>query len=480
MCRGSSEVFYLGKWRPTAEIDPYISNIVCSENAVELRQKIDELRIYTPISSSLLLLEHDAQADINADRVLRLPPGMTWPTVFRRKDIACQLLFGHTEKSPEREVKELGEKLRQTAPSLKPVTRKALTARVELLHQPAPDKRYELRTADDLALQPPALYRVKNIFFRDAIAAIFGQSGGGKSFAAIDLAFSISDGNDWFGYRVEPCDVLYIALEGQAGLAQRVKAVREKRGAEAGKRVKFMTSPFSLMFSDDIAALIATVKDAGIRNGVIMLDTLNAAIPGADENASADMGRAIAATKRIREECGGLVILIHHSGKDATKGLRGHSSLHAALDTVIEVTRDGDRRCWKLAKAKDGRDGVEHQFRLDVLEVGLDEDGDPITSCVVVPEESTADAVRRAKVPAGGNQRIVWDAVNDLLRDSRAFGQGNAPPTRPCIELEAAIEKISPRLATDPKRRNERTRNAITGLVNRGLLKLDGGIIWLP
>lgn len=353
------------------------------------------------------------------------------------------------------------------------------TPRVELLHQPAPDRRYELRTADDLALQLPTTYRVKNIFFQDAIAAIFGPSGGGKSFLSIDLALSISDGNDWFGYRVEPCDVVYLALEGQAGLGQRLKAVREKRGAEAGKRVKFITSPFSLLYSDDVAALIATVKDTGIRDGVIVLDTLNASTPGMDENASADMGKAIAATKHIREECGGLVILIHHSGKDATKGLRGHSSLHAALDTVIEVTRDGDRRCWKMSKAKDGRDGDEHQFRLDVLEVGIDEDGDSITSCVVVPEENPVDAVRRVKVPAGGNQRIVWDAVNDLLRDSRAFGQGNAPPTRPCIELEAAIEKISPRLATDPKRRNERTRNAITGLVNRGLLKLDGGFIWL-
>jgi integrase len=141
--------------------------------------------------------------------------------------------------------------------------------------------------------------------------------------------------------------------------------VRTARGAEAGKRVKFMTSPFSLMFSGDVAALIATVKDTGIRAGVIVLDTLNAATPGMDENASADMGKAIAATKRIREECGGLVILVHHSGKDATKGLRGHSSLHAALDTVIEVTRDGDRRCWKMSKAKDGRDGDEHQFQLD-------------------------------------------------------------------------------------------------------------------
>ena len=340
------------------------------------------------------------------------------------------------------------------------------------------ERRYTLKSTDDMSAMIPARFRVKNILMRDGLAAIFGPFSSGKSFAALDLAFAMSDGLAWFGRRVEPCDVLYIVLEGEAGLAQRVKAYRKRHGATAGKRLRFITAPFSLLFADDVDALVASVIAAGIRDGVIIIDTLNAATPGIEENGSADMGLVIAAVKRIREACGGLVILVHHAGKDATKGLRGHSSLGAALDTIIEITRDGDRRFWKLAKSKDGTDGEEYPFRLEVVEVGTDEDGDPITSCVVVPEENAADALRRVKVPSGGNQRLIWDALGELLRNSKHFGKGGAPDTRPCLEVEAAVVAVRDKLATDPKRKSERTREAITGLVNRGLLKLNEGWLW--
>ena len=56
------------------------------------------------------------------------------------------------------------------------------------------------------------------------------------------------------------------------------------------------------------------------------------------------MGQIIAAAKELQTFVGGLVVLVHHTGKDASKGLRGHSSLQAALDAAIEVRRDGDNR----------------------------------------------------------------------------------------------------------------------------------------
>ncbi len=146
------------------------------------------------------------------------------------------------------------------------------------------------------------------------------------------------------------------------------------------------------------------------------IDTQNAAAPGTDENSSADMGRIIEAAKALQRLIGGLVVLVHHTGKDATKGLRGHSSLLAALDAAIEVTRDEDRREWRLAKSKDGKDGEAHPFRLEVVQLGQDDEGEPVTSCVV-RVDTAGDDIRRAKVPQGGNQRLVYEGIRGLFKD---------------------------------------------------------------
>lgn len=166
-----------------------------------------------------------------------------------------------------------------------------------------------------------------------------------------------------------------------------------------------------------------------------MIDTLSAATAGLDENSSADMGRILESVKRIQDEFGGLVILIHHSGKDASRGLRGHSSLFASLDNVVHVARTEDRRSWVLVKAKDGVDGGERPFRLAVVELGIDEDGDQVTSCVIIPGERAGDSVHRVKLPTRGNQKVVYEVAGELLRKSTDFGQGGAPAAHPCIRL---------------------------------------------
>lgn len=282
----------------------------------------------------------------------------------------------------------------------------------------------------------------------------------------------------WFDCRVKHASVLYVALEGEAGIAQRVKAYEAEHGpVPPGFRV--MLQPFDIRLPADRADLVRAIKAAGWAGGVLCLDTLNRAAPGMDENDSRSMGEVISAAKAIQAELGGLVLVVHHTGKDSTKGLRGHSSLHAALDCAIEVSREGDLREWSVHKSKDGEDGEAHPFRLDVVEIGTDEHGDPITSCAVVPEEAAAAATRSQK-PKGGNQRIVYDALGELLRNAKHLGKAGSPPTRPCVELEAAVEAIAPRLPCEAKRKVERTRQAFTGLIASGSVVYREGWLWHP
>jgi hypothetical protein len=341
-----------------------------------------------------------------------------------------------------------------------------------------PEPRFRLLTAEELAALPPVRWRVRGVLPADGLAAVYGPPGSGKSFLALDLLGAVAEGRDWFDHRTDPAPVVYVALEGEAGMAQRVQAYRSRYGrTPAGMR--FIAQPFALLEPGDVAELAEAIRAAGGAGGIVAIDTLNRASPGADENDSRDMGRVIEGAKLLQAALGGLVLLVHHSGKDAARGLRGHSSLLAALDAAVEVARDGDRREWRIAKAKDAADTDAQPFRLDVVELGIDADGEPVSSCVVVPDAAGAS---RPTAPAGGNQRIAWDRIGALLREAGDVRPEGAPAElpagRPTVTLEAAIEAVAGRLVCDEKRRRELATEAIRGLCGRGLLHHVEGWLW--
>lgn len=338
---------------------------------------------------------------------------------------------------------------------------------------PKPKPRYELLGADDLRNLPALAWRVRGVLPVTGLAGLYGPSQSGKSFLAIDLGAAIAGGNTWFDCRVEAAPVVYCALEGEGGLKLRVAAWEAFNGRALPRGLYMVLQEFRLTEPEDLADLAAVVPPGS----VVILDTLNRAAPTADENSSKDMGEILSAAKKLQSMTKGLVLLVHHTGKDANKGLRGHSSLFAALDAAIEVSRNGDRREWKMAKSKDGQDGDARSFKLEIETLGTDEFGDPITSCVVAPNHATRD-VRSAKLPQGGNQRLVLEALRPMFK-SGDTGKPGAPPLCPCIELDSAIAKVSGHLTCEKPRRATRAREAITGLIARGVMGCNEGWIWL-
>jgi hypothetical protein len=267
-------------------------------------------------------------------------------------------------------------------------------AALRALSTPQPDTgRYRLISATELAQRPPIRWRVKGLLPTDGIAAIYGHPGSGKTFISMDLLGAISRGVPWFDHKTYACPVTYIALEGEAGIAQRVKAY-EKQHGPLPVNVHFVAQSFNLLNPQDLTDLATAIIASGGRDGVICIDTLNRASAGADENDSRDMGKIIEATKQLQREVGGLVMLVHHSGKEASRGLRGHSSLLAALDASIEVVKTEVQRSWKITKSKDGSDDRSGAFHLDIIELGVDSEGEAITSCVIL---ASNDPVQHTK-----------------------------------------------------------------------------------
>lgn len=188
----------------------------------------------------------------------------------------------------------------------------------------APPMRFKLLSGTELSNAPPMRWMVRGVLPLEGLAALYGPSGSGKSFLILDVAASVAGGNyEWFGRRVTQCPVTYCALEGEAGMGKRVAAWSLHHKKPVPDSLRFITQPFDLLNGGDVAELATAIQAAGGAGGLVILDTLNRAAPGADENSSVDMGNIIAAAKRLQTRAGGLVLLVHHTGKDATKGLRG-------------------------------------------------------------------------------------------------------------------------------------------------------------
>lgn len=264
--------------------------------------------------------------------------------------------------------------------------------------QPAPEpveqRTFTLLTGADVLALKSVPWRVKGILPASGLAAIFGQPGSAKTFIALDMAFAVAEGAEWFGMRTHACPVVYINLESCGGLKKRLAAWQMDKGRSIPDTVRFVIEPFHIL--EDVDALAQSIEFGT----VVFLDTLNAAAPGLDENSSRDMGLILEAAKKLQRLTEGLVVLVHHCGKDSGKGLRGHSSLLAALDAAVEVGRNGDARYWRISKAKEAEDGKRRGFRLKTVGLGYDEDREPEISCVVEPDNSPVQEEEKPLTPA--------------------------------------------------------------------------------
>lgn len=358
----------------------------------------------------------------------------------------------------------------------------------ELEEAPQAAPRFTLLSAGDVQSEPRAPWTVRGIAPRTGLGAVVGPPGVGKGFLILNLLAHVAESRPWFGHAItEPRPVVYLVLEGWGGLADRIRAWEVANDRPMPSNIHFVRDAFDLRSASARQALAEAIREAGAGGGLLVVDTLARAAPGADENSVVDMGDLIAGATELAEQLHALAILVHHVGKDASKGLRGHSSLLGALDFSIELSRAGDVRTWTLSKSKDGQDGITGMFRLRTVELGNDpETGEPISSCVADPiePEDGSPMIRRPAKPKTGNRRIIFDKLGQLLREGGDRRPENAPASlpqgRPCVLLEEVIGQLGEALTCEPKRRGERARSALASLISEGHYKLEDGHLWSP
>jgi len=323
---------------------------------------------------------------------------------------------------------------------------------------------------------------VESLLIDGAMSVIYGESGCGKTFFALDLALHVAAGIPWRGREVDRRGVLYLALEGSHGIKNRVAAFKLAHMANCAD-LSFAVVPVALNLLDpaaDTDKVIAAAKTAAdklsVPVGLIVVDTLSRAMAGGNENGPEDMGDFVRNIDKIRRALPAHVAVIHHSGKDGARGARGHSLLRAATDTEIEVSRDPTISTARVTKQRELDAEGEFAFRLVSVELGLNRRGKPVTSCVV----READApTKDAKLTP--DEQAALNTLFDLLKNQGSTGFPGIPEGTASVPEAVWRESFyaACKPGAKPDTRQKAYRRAVDGLIAAKRVSAWDDRVWI-
>ena len=327
---------------------------------------------------------------------------------------------------------------------------------------------------------------IKGLLPTEGLGVVYGPSGSGKSFVAFDIALHLASGCSWRDLRTKQSGVVYIASEaGRTGI-NRVHAWLRHHERVFPKI--FRMSPISMDLSGQSSAsfisandLIDEISQQNFEVGLIVIDTLARNFGGGNENAAEEMGAFVNEVQKLIGSFSCLVLVIHHSGKEADRGARGSSALKAAADTEIEVRRSsGQPGTLRITKQRDGIGNHKFGFDLNVVELGQDSDGDPVTSCVAIEADIHERLTKSNTMPR--QKDIALEVLQDVIRKIGEHVDGVGPPSHPVIKENIWKEQVELH-ASNAGKASEAIRKAFGRargtLMDEGKIKCDGGYAWL-
>ena len=268
--------------------------------------------------------------------------------------------------------------------------------------------------ADGFSEQPaPISWLVKHWIQDQALVMVHGPSGGGKTFVTLDWMLHIASGKpSWFGHKVKAGNMVYLAGEGHHGLRSRIAAWKHHNKV-SNLNMWVSKSGLDLNTTEGYLRVLEAVRALKIKPSVITVDTLHRFMAG-DENSAQDAKTMLDACAALMQEFGCTVILVHHTGvsDEAQHRARGSSAWRGALDIEISIVPSKPGKPMEIVqrKSKDAEMAQIVYVNLQSVPIPgwLDEDGEQVTSAVVVKGE--APEVKSKGEPLGFSsfERAWW------------------------------------------------------------------------
>jgi AAA domain/Bifunctional DNA primase/polymerase, N-terminal/Primase C terminal 2 (PriCT-2) len=282
--------------------------------------------------------------------------------------------------------------------------------------------RFRVFRPSELLARPKPRWLVEGMLVEGELAVVYGPPKAGKTFLVLDLALSVATGAEFHGGREvgAPGPVLYVIGEGNDELfGERVKAWCDARGLPLPDDGFLAVADRPDVTNPEHVADLAAIT----RPKLIILDTLSRTMVG-DENSPSDMAAYVRGCDRLREVTGAAVVVVHHEGKDSTRGPMGHTKLRGALDTAIRVHRGkNDGSVWvDMVDQRNGPCDLSLNFCIDgqvLTLLGQGASGETPEGDFLDGDDLVKRVCRVAAGMAGTGKGKVVEAVMTEFRWSR-------------------------------------------------------------
>jgi phage/plasmid primase-like uncharacterized protein/KaiC/GvpD/RAD55 family RecA-like ATPase len=296
---------------------------------------------------------------------------------------------------------------------------------------------YKLNKFIITASQPaPISWLVKHWIQDKALVMIHGPSGGGKTFVVLDWMLHIASGKaTWFGHKVRPGNIVYLAGEGHHGLKSRLAAWGHQNNISDPS---FWSSEAGcdLNTAEGYLKVVEAIRALKIKPDVITVDTLHRFMAG-DENSAQDAKTMLDACAALMQEFGCTVILVHHTGvsEEAQHRARGSSAWRGALDIEISVIPAKGDKSIEIVQRKSKDAEMAAPVYVDLESVAIpgwfDEDGEAVSSAVVVKGEVPETKQKDKSLGFSDFEKAWWS--------SGAEERGGAPYLTKSVMREYAV-----------------------------------------
>lgn len=336
------------------------------------------------------------------------------------------------------------------------------------------ERRITFEKFDDIELPTSWPYLLKGLINRSDLSVWYGPRSSGKSFMGLYIAHAIATGRKIFGRRVRKAPVAYFYLEGAAAFAKRKAAIKSEYG-DAEDLFIYRTALVLRNADVLVAEVIERVKECGAK--LVIFDTLARTMGGGNENDFEVMGEMVRIFDAIKSQTGAHVMVIHHIGKDKTKGMRGHSSLPAAIDVAVEFdeNKHGDKY-WTIEKNRDDSDDGKVWFRLKKVEIGEDDDRERMSSCVVEEMEEPIRSETKAASSLTKRQADMIEMLAELIE-----AEGETPRFVPKDVRAVRRSRLLDYAVGDDARRWKKRDSAeepLKKLIASGAIAEANGYLW--